>query len=169
MEGVPHGFIHSNRGLRQGDPLSPYLFCIAMEYLSLKLEDSASHGKLKPVSKLQPIMSHLLYADAVLFFLEATLDNATELELTLEDLKNNASLQINELKSKVYFSSHILDKNIILLKLGMMEGQLPVKFLGVPLSFDFVNEYNMHLYYKQLQLRWIVGTVSCSLLLGEHK
>lgn len=48
VEGSPHGFIHSNRGLRQGDPLCPYLVCIAMEYLSLKLEDRFSQSTLKP-------------------------------------------------------------------------------------------------------------------------
>lgn len=39
IDGSPEGFITSNRGLRQGDPLSPYLFCVDMEYFSLLMEE----------------------------------------------------------------------------------------------------------------------------------
>lgn len=51
-EGIPYGFMHSNRGLRQEDPLLPYLFCIAMKFLSLKLKDGVSQSKLKPMSNV---------------------------------------------------------------------------------------------------------------------
>lgn len=65
IEGIPHGFIQSNRGLRQGDPLSPYLFCIAVEYFTLAMEDAILHGKIKPLSRVRPVVSHLLCADDV--------------------------------------------------------------------------------------------------------
>lgn len=74
VEGIPHGSIHLNRGFEAKGPLSPYLFCIVMEFLSLRMEDSVSQGRLKPISKVLPIVSHLLYEDDVMFFLEAIVD-----------------------------------------------------------------------------------------------
>ncbi|KAF5446820.1 hypothetical protein F2P56_032419 [Juglans regia] len=70
MNGVPKGFFKSGRGLRQGDPISPYLFIIVEEILSRLLKVSFEERKigfyLQP--RGTPVISHLLYADDILVF-----------------------------------------------------------------------------------------------------
>ena len=53
------------RGLRQGDPLSPYLFLLAAEGLSCMLKGAEERGDLEGVRVCRdaPIISHLLFAD----------------------------------------------------------------------------------------------------------
>ena len=46
INGSPSGFFQSSRGLRQGDPLSPYLFMIVMEVFSCLLRRAISGGFL---------------------------------------------------------------------------------------------------------------------------
>ena len=46
INGSPTSFFHSTRGLRQGDPLSPYLFVIGMETLSCLINRAAREGFL---------------------------------------------------------------------------------------------------------------------------
>ena len=46
INGSPSGFFQSTRGLRQGDPLSPYLFVIAMEVFSSMMRRAISRGYL---------------------------------------------------------------------------------------------------------------------------
>jgi len=61
------------RGLRQGDPLSPYLFVLCMEKLSLMIHHEVSTNIWKPVkiSRDGPCFSHLLFADDCLLFTKA--------------------------------------------------------------------------------------------------
>lgn len=58
-------------GLRQGDPLSPYLFILCMEGMSSYLERLQEQGRFRGVSVtwLAPSISHLLFADDAAFFM----------------------------------------------------------------------------------------------------
>lgn len=61
------------RGLRQGDPLSPYLFVLCMERLGDIVNQVVCDGKWSPISISQtgPKISHLFFADDVLLFSKA--------------------------------------------------------------------------------------------------
>jgi hypothetical protein len=65
VNGKPIGNIKPSRGIRQGDPLSPYLFLLCAEALSALLTQVEKKGVLTgvPTSKKGPRLSHLFFAD----------------------------------------------------------------------------------------------------------
>ena len=79
VNGSPFGFFQSSRGLRQGDPLSPYLFTIVMEVFSCLLRRAISGGylsgwRVRGRSGERILISHLLFANDTLVFYEASQD-----------------------------------------------------------------------------------------------
>ena len=73
INGSSVGFFSSMRGLRQGDPLSPYLFVLGMEVFSLLIDKVVSGGfltghTLKGRNGEAGTVSHLLFADDTLVF-----------------------------------------------------------------------------------------------------
>lgn len=67
------GPIYPGRGIRQVDPLSPYLFILCAEGLSAILNYENSQGQLHgiQVSRQAPAVSHLLFADDCILFCRA--------------------------------------------------------------------------------------------------
>lgn len=65
FNGVLTEVIKPSRGLRQGDPLSPYLFLLVAEGLSSMLQGAENRGDLVGirVCREAPMISHLLFAD----------------------------------------------------------------------------------------------------------
>lgn len=85
LNGSPHGFIVPSRGLRQGDPLSPFLFVIGMEILSRLLDKAQSLSLVKGfcLSRAGPPTTYLLYADDLLIFGEASIKEAKNIDFCL--------------------------------------------------------------------------------------
>ena len=73
LNGQPHGFITSTRGLRQVNPLSSYLFLLVTEGLHALFEKAMEIGDIMGVSLCLagPCISHLLFVDDNLVFCRA--------------------------------------------------------------------------------------------------
>ena len=76
INGEPHGHITPSRGLRQGDPLSPYLFLMCTEGLHGLIRSAANNGDIRGVSHCHngPKLTHLLFVDDSLIFCRAKIE-----------------------------------------------------------------------------------------------
>lgn len=70
INGEPSSFFLPSRGTRQGYPLSPYIFIICMEFLSLLIEHEIWEGNWKPlqIGKSRPRVTQSLFADDIIPF-----------------------------------------------------------------------------------------------------
>jgi hypothetical protein len=77
VNGQPHGTIIPTRGLRQGDPLSPYFFILCAEGLSSLLNQVEVDGSIMgiPITRGGTKINHLFFVDDSLFFCKATILN----------------------------------------------------------------------------------------------
>jgi len=93
-------------GLRQGDPLSPYLFILCMNVLSGLLVKAQNQGSLKgiKVARNAPPINHLIYADDILLFTRADLDTIQHFKKTFDGFGRISGLCINPMKSEITFS-----------------------------------------------------------------
>ncbi|KAL0293112.1 UNVERIFIED_CONTAM: Retrovirus-related Pol polyprotein from type-2 retrotransposable element R2DM [Sesamum angustifolium] len=137
LNGSIYGYFPGARGLRQGDPMSPYLFVLVMEIWTTLLRHRVQndpnfqfHWKCKE----HRILS-LCFADDVLLFCKAHIPSVQVIKDTLTEFANMSGLKVNASKSHIIISkSGQNEKQQILNLLGFQEGSLPVKYLGVPLT-----------------------------------
>jgi hypothetical protein len=94
-----------SRGLRQGDPLSPYLFLFCTEGFSALLRQAQVEHQLAGVSfgRGGPTITHLLFADDSVVFLGATNESMAALKSVLQQYQVSSGQKVNFQKSSIFF------------------------------------------------------------------
>ncbi|XP_075087758.1 putative mitochondrial protein AtMg01250 [Nicotiana tabacum] len=139
INGSPEGFSPTHRGLRQGDPLSPFLFIIVMECLNNMVKKTKSNGWIKGFevarSKNNSLeITHLQYADDTLIFCDAEKEQLRFLRVILVLFEGISGLHVNWKKSHLYPINEVPDMEQLALILGGEVETLPTVYLGMPLG-----------------------------------
>jgi len=136
VNGKQNGYFNCTRGVRQGDPLSPLLFCIAEDVLSRNITLLVQQGKLELIkgSRYSNVPSHSLYADDIMIFCKGKLSSIEALMHLFSSYALASGQIINPAKSTVFFGS-ISNARIdhIAELIGFNKGSLPFTYLGVPI------------------------------------
>lgn len=102
-----YGEVQPSRGIRQGDPMSPYLFILCGEVLSGLCKNTARDGSLQGVRVARgcPRINHLLFADDTMFFCQSSAKTCDTLVKILARYGEASGQRINKSKSSITFSS----------------------------------------------------------------
>lgn len=128
------GFFKGKRGLRQGDPLSPFLFVMAMEVFAELLNQRFLNGSIgfHPLGR-NPAISHLAFADDIMIFFDGSSSSLQGITDSLEDFHLLSGLELNRGKTSIFHAGLNQQEAKIISHFGFQHGSLPIKYLGLPL------------------------------------
>lgn len=139
INGGPQGRVKPSRGLRQGDPVSPYLFILCTKVLSGLCNKALLNGSLPgiKVARNCPPINHLLFSDDTMFFGKSSSTICATLVTILSRYEQASGQCINRAKSAVTFSTKTSAEAKVRVKRELdisNEGGIG-KYLGLPEHF----------------------------------
>jgi hypothetical protein len=136
VNGIPGEVILHRRGLRQGDPLSPMLFILAMDALGFLFAQAESDGLLQPLST-RTLQHRVSYADDVVLFLRPVEDDIS-ITMDILDIFGEASGLWNNVQKSNAFPIQCDEeqRNMVQQFLPCQLLEFPCRYLGLPLSLN---------------------------------
>lgn len=130
------GHISPTRGLRQGDPLSSYLFLICMEGFTALINNYEHRGLIQgiKVARHAPSISHMFFADDCYIFCKANSESANNVSRMLKEFEVASGQKVNKEKSSILYSRNCNQalKQEVYQSLNIKEADENSLYLGLP-------------------------------------
>lgn len=132
-----------SRGIRQGDPISPYLFVLCLERLGHSIQALVDNGEWKPIKVKRdcPGISHVFFADDIILFAEASVSQVKLINKCLREFCAVSGQRVSTSKSKLFVSPNVS---------GTFRHNLQVA-AGLPISSDFGNYLGVPMIQSRLK------------------
>ena len=152
VNGEPCGMIQPTRGIRQGDPLSPFLFLLYTKGLNGLIKRAENNGEIHAFSLYGkgPKLTYLLFADGNLLFRRATMKECGKVLKILNMYEEASGQKVNRSKTALFFSKCTLieTKHDIKVALGVSKIMQYERYMGLPsfvgrgkkASFNYIKE-----------------------------
>ncbi|XP_016192574.1 uncharacterized protein LOC107633463 [Arachis ipaensis] len=131
--------IHPQRGLRQGDPLSPYLFIIAAESFTVLMERALTDNLISEIrlAPTAPVITHLLFADDCIIFAGAQEEEIYQLIQIINKYTEASGQRINTEKFGLIFGSQVsIQRRVNIEEITRMASwEEPGRYLGLPATW----------------------------------
>lgn len=156
LNGAPTTTFNETRGLRQGDPLSTFLFIIAAEglgrYIKKELRDNNIQGL--QLWGTRTTVTHQQFVDDIMIYCKATLREVKRIKKILEIFMEATGMEVNKDKSRTFFFNIVepIQKHLTRV-LGYQLGKLPTKYLGKMLDSSSTRIRNWHHILEKIKKR----------------
>ncbi|XP_058734177.1 uncharacterized protein LOC131605902 [Vicia villosa] len=136
FNGSQLGYFNCSNGLRQGDPLSPLLFCIAEDVLSRGITNLVNNDKINNIkaNRSHFVPSHTLFADDIMIFCRGDIKSLKAISELLLCYGSYSGQFCNNSKSLIYAGGMTLSRHSCLADIiGFTIAVPPFIYLGVPI------------------------------------
>ncbi|XP_058783349.1 uncharacterized protein LOC131658030 [Vicia villosa] len=136
INGKAIGYFKCSNGVRQGDPLSPLLFCLAEDVLSRAISNLVSPNQMNLIKANRKcfVNSHTLFDDDIMIFCRGDIKSLKVISNLLKDYASCSGQFCNYSKSLIYVGGMSFNRHCSLAEIiGFTKAKPPFMYLGVPL------------------------------------
>eukprot|EP00253_Pinus_taeda_P025694 PITA_25694 len=155
VNGIPSRPFSPSRGIRQGDPLSPFLFVLMAEGLRCHIKQALLSHQLKGLSiHNSPAIRHQQFVDDNMLFGYPSVQEASRFKSLLNEFSEALGTSINNSKSQIFFfHTPPIFNHAVARILGFPTTTLPAKYLGAPLIASAIKHSSWHILIEKLESR----------------
>ena len=157
INGSPEGFFTSSRGIRQGDPISPFLFILFTDVLSRLFLQKETNGSLQgiKIARNCPPISHLMFVDDLVVFSHANQDDLQEIQSCLSQFQTWSGLSINMRKLAITFSKNVpsSSKTNLCNLIGLHHSTSKNFYLGLPTYIERSHQTQFSTIFEKISSR----------------